>query len=108
MLSSHESHDHMTQHVCCGLAIQAERTILTIDKGKELYGLESHELVWEQRHDTKCLMGLGPDTILLVFRGPASLKNASADLQVRSMHDAIILPAAVRNECIGGHTDCAN
>ena len=79
---------HMLQHVCCGLAIQAERTILTIDKGKELYGLESHELLWEQKHDTKCLMGFGPDTILLAFRGPASLKNASADLQVCSSSPA--------------------
>ncbi|DBA98954.1 TPA: hypothetical protein ACH3X1_014695 [Trebouxia sp. C0004] len=60
---------------------EAERTILTIHKGKELYGLESHELLWEQKHDTKCLMGFGPDTILLAFRGTASLKNASADIQ---------------------------
>ncbi|KAL3142108.1 hypothetical protein ABBQ32_004726 [Trebouxia sp. C0010 RCD-2024] len=60
---------------------EAERTILTLDKAKELYGLESHELLWEKKHDTKCLMAFGPDAILLAFRGTASLKNATADLQ---------------------------
>lgn len=65
-----------------GTALQAERTILTVDKAKELYGLESHELLWEKKHDTKCLMAFGLGAILLAFRGTASWKNASADLQV--------------------------
>ena len=63
-------------------AFQAERTSLTLDEGKELYGLEKHELLWEPKHDTKCLLAFGPDAIVVAFRGTASLKNASADIQV--------------------------
>lgn len=62
--------------------MQAERTTLTLDEGKTLYGLVGHELLWEPKHDTKCLLAFGPDTILVVFRGTASLKNAHADIQV--------------------------
>lgn len=63
-------------------ALQMERTNLTLDGAKELYGLVEHELLWEQKHDTKCLMAFGPDAIVVAFRGTASLKNASADIQV--------------------------
>ena len=66
-------------HVCVP---QAERTILTLQNAKELYGLTDHELLWEKKHDTKCIMAFGPHTIVLAFRGTASLKNASADIQV--------------------------
>ena len=55
---------------------------MTLDEGKELYGLVKHELLWEPKHDTKCLLAFGPEAIVVAFRGTASLKNASADIQV--------------------------
>ena len=61
---------------------EAERTTLTLEEAKDLYSLVDHELLWEPKQDTKCLMAFGPNTIVVVFRGTASLKNASADLQV--------------------------
>jgi hypothetical protein len=48
-----------------------------------LYGLEHLEMLWEPLHDTKCLIAWNSSTILLTFRGTASLKNALADAQVR-------------------------
>lgn len=62
--------------------LQAERTSLSLEEAKELYGLSGHELVWEAKHDTKCLLAFGHNTIVVTFRGTASLKNASADIQV--------------------------
>ena len=48
-----------------------------------LYKLEHSELFWEKALDTKLLLAWNRDTIMLVFRGTASLANALADLQVR-------------------------
>ena len=64
---------------CC---LQAERTTLTLEDGSKLYNMHTHELYWERRHDTKCLMAWGDDAIVLAFRGTASFANARADLQV--------------------------
>ncbi|DBA91385.1 TPA: hypothetical protein ACH3X2_003920 [Trebouxia sp. C0005] len=60
---------------------EAERTSLSLEEAKELYALSEHELLWEPKHDTKCLLGFGHNTIVVAFRGTASLKNASADVQ---------------------------
>ena len=62
--------------------LQAERTTLTLEDGSKLYNMHTHELYWERRHDTKCLMAWGDDAVVLAFRGTASFANARADLQV--------------------------
>ena len=69
-----------------GACLQAERTTLTLEDGSRLYNMQTHELYWERRHDTKCLMAWGDDAIVLAFRGTASFANARADLQVTWHH----------------------
>ncbi len=49
----------------------------------ELYGLTSFELLWERERDTKALMAWNDDTVVLAFRGTASLRNVLADVQAR-------------------------
>ncbi|DBA88640.1 TPA: hypothetical protein ACH3X2_000278 [Trebouxia sp. C0005] len=34
-----------------------------------------HELLWEPKHDTQCLLEFGHNTIVVAIRGTASLKN---------------------------------
>ena len=58
-----------------------------------LYGLEHSELFWEKALDTKLLLAWNKDTIVIVFRGTASMANALADLQV-SFGDSSILAIA--------------
>ena len=52
----------------------------------KLYGLSSFELLWERIRDTKALMAWNDDTIVLAFRGTASLRNVIADIQARPLH----------------------
>ena len=40
------------------------------------------ELFTELKRDTRCLMGWNNNTIVLAFRGTASVTNALSDLQV--------------------------
>ena len=47
----------------------------------ELYGLTSFELLWERERDTKALVAWNDDTVVLAFRGTASLRNVIADIQ---------------------------
>ena len=49
----------------------------------ELYGLKSFELLWERERDTKALIAWNDDTVMLAFRGTASLRNVIADIQAR-------------------------
>lgn len=49
----------------------------------KLYNLTSFELLWERERDTKALMAWNDDTVVLAFRGTASLRNVLADIQVR-------------------------
>ena len=50
----------------------------------KLYDLTSFELLWERERDTKALMAWNEDTLVLAFRGTASLRNVIADIQARS------------------------
>lgn len=50
-----------------------------------LYGLEESELFWEKAMDTKMLLAWRPGTILIAFRGTASMQNALADLRVGTL-----------------------
>lgn len=47
-----------------------------------LYDLTGSELFCELKRDTRCLMGWNDNTIVLAFRGTASMTNALSDLQV--------------------------
>ena len=45
--------------------------------------LRKFELLWERKLDSKALIAWNDDTVVLAFRGTASLANLWADLQVR-------------------------
>ena len=51
-----------------------------------LYGLEHSEVFWEKALDTKLLLAWNARTIVVAFRGTASVANALADLQARGPH----------------------
>ena len=57
---------------------------MTIEAAMQLYNLTSFELLWERERDTKALMAWNDDTVVLAFRGTASLRNVIADIQARS------------------------
>ena len=60
----------------------AQRTVLDLHTSMEAYGLTDSELFCELKRDTRCLMGWSNSTIVLAFRGTASMTNALSDLQV--------------------------
>ncbi len=62
--------------------VQAEDVKEMLSKGYQLLDLDGHEIVEEQQHDTRALLGWGAQGILLSFRGTASLQNAISDLRV--------------------------
>ncbi len=77
----------------------------------ELYGLTSFELLWEQERDTKALLAWSDDTVVLAFRGTASLRNVIADIQARrsgllgslrglAVAAAVCVPNGPLNECV--------
>ena len=49
----------------------------------KLYNLTAFELLWERERDTKALLAWNDDTVVLAFRGTASLRNVLSDLQAR-------------------------
>jgi hypothetical protein len=55
----------------------------SLEAGMALYALEQFELLWERSLDTKAIMAWSSDTVVLAFRGTASLANVIADLQAR-------------------------
>ena len=59
------------------------RTTLTLDTALSLYNMTECQSFWETEQDTRCLIGWGSSTVVVAFRGTASMKNALADLQVR-------------------------
>lgn len=59
-------------------------TTLNLETALSLYGLTESQSFWEVQQDTRCLMGWGGNTVVVSFRGTASMKNALADLQVLS------------------------
>ena len=69
---------------------QPERTILNLRTALGLYNLTDSELFWEVQLDTRCLVGWSDSTIVVAFRGTASMKNALSDLQV-----SVILPVCL-------------
>lgn len=58
------------------------RTTLTLETAMSLYHLTESHSFWEIEQDTRCLIGSGNNTVVVAFRGTASMKNALADLQV--------------------------
>ena len=70
-----------------------QKTILHLHRAMDMYGLTGSELFCELKRDTRCLMGWGNGTIVLAFRGTASVTNALSDLQVSS--PPACLPACV-------------
>ena len=64
-----------------------------------LYGLTDSQSFWEVQQDTHCLMGWGNNTVVVSFRGTASMKNALADLQVSDQ-----LNAHMRAACTSAHS----
>jgi hypothetical protein len=61
---------------------QVEDSPYTLDAGMSLYFLEDYELVWDKERDTKVIMAWNYDTIVISFRGTASIANVKADAQV--------------------------
>ena len=59
-------------------------TTFDIDTALSLYKLTSSQSFFEMKQDNRCLVGWGNNTVVVAFRGTASLKNALADLQVPS------------------------
>jgi hypothetical protein len=49
----------------------------------KLYDLTAFELLWERESDTKAMIAWNDGTVVLAFRGTASLRNVLADLQAR-------------------------
>ena len=57
-------------------------TSLTLETAMSLYQLTESQSFWEIEQDTRCLVAWGSNTVVVAFRGTASMKNALADLQV--------------------------
>lgn len=54
----------------------------SVDTALSLYDLHSFEMLWEESMDTKCLIGYNDDTVVIAFRGTASMANVYSDLKV--------------------------
>lgn len=63
----------------------------SIETALGLFGLDRYELMWEKAHDTKVLLAWGKGTVLVSFRGSASLANALADVQVHMASSPTLL-----------------
>ncbi|DBA85888.1 TPA: hypothetical protein ACH3X1_005433 [Trebouxia sp. C0004] len=57
------------------------RTTLTLETAMSLYKLTESHSFWEVEQDTRCLISSGNNTVVVAFRGTASMRNALADLQ---------------------------
>ena len=64
------------------MAQPTQKTSLQLQRAMDMYDLTGSELFCEVRRDTRCLMGWSDSTIVLAFRGTASMTNALSDLQV--------------------------
>ena len=53
-----------------------------MDVAMRLYDLQHFKLLWEEEQDSKALLAWNRTTVVLAFRGTASLHNALADIQV--------------------------
>lgn len=61
---------------------QAAQTTLDLHTALSLYSLTDSDLFWELQQDTRCLLGWNNNTIVVAFRGTASMTNALSDIQV--------------------------
>ena len=58
---------------------------VNLDTALGLWGLTHHELLWERKlTDTKCLVAWGDGTVVVGFRGTASMANVLSDIKARS------------------------
>lgn len=73
---------HIHVYLPDALHAQAEESTLSLEEGMSFYGLTSSELFWERASDTKMLMAWNRNTVVVAFRGTASINNAWSDLQV--------------------------
>ena len=72
-----------------------QKTALRLQMAMDMCGLTDSELFCELKRDTRCLMGWSDSTIVLAFRGTASMTNALSDLQVLSEDCAVASFCAV-------------
>ena len=70
------------------------KTSLNLGVAMRLYNLEKSELFWEKALDTKMLMAWNDNSMVLAFRGTASVANALADLQVSGRRFFLNMEAA--------------
>ena len=68
------------------LKLQVKDSQLSLEEGCALFSppLTATELIWEKVSDTKLLMAWNSHTMVLAFRGTASMSNVFADIQVSS------------------------
>ena len=83
---------------------QPQSTTLKLHTALGLYGLTDSELFWELQLDTRCLMGWSNDTIVVAFRGTASMTNAWSDLQVSHSNLLLVAHNAMQIEQYHAHT----
>ncbi|KAL4431080.1 hypothetical protein ABPG75_006336 [Micractinium tetrahymenae] len=57
-------------------------SIYALEAAMQMYRLQHSELLWERANDVKCIVAWSDDTVVVAFRGTASLANVKADLQV--------------------------
>lgn len=65
----------------CYVLNERESDIVTLQGAMQLYGLQHFQLLWEPTCDTKCLLGWSASTVVVAFRGTASLNNVRRDLE---------------------------
>ena len=66
----------------------AAQTSLTLERALSLYQMDTSKTFYEVSQDTRCLVGWGSNSVVVAFRGTASVRNALADLQV--LHCALL------------------
>ena len=60
----------------------AAQTSLTLETALSLCHMNTSKTFYEVSQDTRCLVGWGSNSVVVAFRGTASVRNALADLQV--------------------------
>ena len=79
-------------------------TTLSLDTALGLYNMTQSQSFWELKQDTRCLVGWGSNTVVVAFRGTASMKNALADVQVTLSLPLCSVPLVL--ECnVGSNVD---
>lgn len=63
---------------------------IRLEPAMRLYGMKEFELLWERSTDTKALLAWSQGTVVLAFRGTASMANVLADLQVSSYSELFV------------------